>query len=787
MPRKKKARKRKKGNHSPRRGHRRRAEPALPAGFSTPVIEHFQLPNPLSGLTDAQCRELFGTMGREAAKDFVEAFKELESRVRAHDPAELLATAAFYCLLKGTGPGTDYTDEGPYSQAVIEVLQSVCLRFLPEQFGTTPVLHGYLFAILDAAERCSRAFAKQRLAAFEAADPADRHLLLTVEGARLHTQLMRNWGYPQHMRLITRRLFEPLEAGMAKATGAGATLLLTLFDAARDIICRRATGLLNTLGGALRPRSLPAMVRAFCKLAGTTGEDERRILELMRSGTGPIEQKRFFLLSYFHQCLPAVFTVMLDEWLRAVPGNPDRMKVRAVLDSISFPLGTLAAEKPEHLLMQSKISTRPLIKVADESYFVPILGLLNSFSIEIVETPIRADAELKTRYHKRRAAFLEEELLRLLRDAFPGCPVHAGTTGISPVDGRQFENDCLVVIGPLALVFEAKSERVDDVARRGGTGTLRDHYESLVQEPAQQAERFARILEQGRGRHTFQTRKSGSYELDLSPIRRAICIAVTLDWFPSPTLCWQQLLKSNLVGPQARPAISLSLADLMVVLEVLETPAVRLHYFWRRIEWEAHVDYFADEEDLLVYYLSEGLVIPECVRATGSPMQLYGNSRQLHRHYMAAWVDPETAAPRPRRICTRWWSSLLRRVEANPLAAKWDIACVLLDLSFRQQQEFERRLAGVIRNVRRDGNECGENALVFFGRASESNGALVAFAYRNLSQQERNARAADLAGKVQAEHGAKRVVVMGRDIDRCGDPYDFLAYTDAPPAGAEER
>src|ERR1022692_73345 len=113
-------------------------------------------------------------------------------------------------------------------------------------------------------------------------------------------------------------------------------------------------------------------------------------------------------------------------------------------------------------MMQSRIRVRPLIRIDDQTYFSPIVGLHHSSVLEIVETFIAQDEKLKERYHQRRALFLENELFQRLVTAFPGCEVHRGTTGISPVDGKEFENDCLVVAGPITLVFEAKSERVAD-------------------------------------------------------------------------------------------------------------------------------------------------------------------------------------------------------------------------------------------------------------------------------------------------------------------------------------
>ena len=176
-----------------------------PAGFSTPVLQHYKLENPFWGLNDAQRRELFGTVGREAAKRFQEGFSQLEARVRSHDPLRLLATSAFYCLMKGVGPATDFTDDGSYHQAVVEVIQSVCLRFSRTQFGDTPVLHGYMFPILDLAKQCSEDYAKQRFTVRETVKEDEKHLLFAVEGACLHTQSMRNWGHPQHMRRIILR------------------------------------------------------------------------------------------------------------------------------------------------------------------------------------------------------------------------------------------------------------------------------------------------------------------------------------------------------------------------------------------------------------------------------------------------------------------------------------------------------------------------------------------------------------------------------------------------------
>lgn len=49
----------------------------------------------------------------------------------------------------------------------------------------------------------------------------------------------------------------------------------------------------------------------------------------------------------------------------------------------------------------------------------------------------------------------------------------------------------------------------------------------------------------------------------------------------------------------------MTIGELLLAIDVLREPAVRLHYFWQRAECEAKADYLGDEEDLLVYYLRD--------------------------------------------------------------------------------------------------------------------------------------------------------------------------------------
>lgn len=783
MARKNKAKRRAKRLQARLRRKRRRTEKTndevtIPEGYSTPLLKTFGFGSPLAHLTEEQRSEFARSIGEKAAEEFDKRIDELKTVVREHDPLELLATSAFYCLYKGIGPGTDYTQEGPYTQAMVELLQSICLMHSIDEYEQMPVFHQFMFQAMDLCKECSGDYALKRMTSLAEAESRDGPGLLVIEEARMHTQAMRNWGYPQHMERIELELCAPLESDFQSAIGIGPVALHELTVAISQMNHDRVLGFINEIRPVFRETNLRKMVNQFCRITGQSEETAEEMHELIKSKPVPNENKRYGLISYLHQFLPDLFTFTLDDLtaLSSIGLGPDDLE--QVLDLLSLQFGDLSDENPEHLVLQSKIRTRPLIKLKEATYFLPIHGLLHSFFVDIVEAWTKPHADLKKRYHKRRSVYLESTLKALLDDAFPNCVVKTGTTWRDSESPKEYENDCLVVCGPLALVFEAKSESVDDVAKRGGSKTLADHYETLVSEPAEQAARLARLLEEGKSKREFQTKKHGEYELDLATIKRAVCVSVTLDWLPACSLCWRKLEENGLVHANSRPAINLSLADLMVVLEVLQSPATRVHYFWRRAEWESRVEYMADELDLLVYYLSEGLAIPRCEDGETHPLILYGNSDELHRRYMASWAEDEETPPLPRRILTDWWMAILERVESIDLHQSWDIACVLLDLDYRRQQEFEKRFEDVMKNVERDGNDCGTNGLITYADHTESVGAVVAFAYEGLDKEERDARAEDLAAKAQSDSGARRIVVIGRDVKRLGYPYDFLAYID---------
>jgi hypothetical protein len=755
-----------------------------PKGYSTPVIQNFKFESPWAGLSEDERRAAIRDIGEKATQRLSSAQVEFQGRVTKYDPCQLLATAATYCLHKPVGDDPDFTEDGPYPQAVIEALQSLLLAIPFDRFADHPTFQPDLFKFLDFARSCIDDLNNKGFASIAEADKENTALLLAIENARSYTRGIRNWGYPQHMREIIAELFEPLEHDIKALLGFAACDLITFFDSITDVSSSRILKLFEATRGALAKKSPNEMIAAFGQLFAEQPDGRAEFDQWLSDQKPTVEQVRLMLTAFLHQFFSDFFTFSIEQLKSLFPGGLSLEQLHSLMKRLSVPFGEFRTLPFEHLLTQSPIRLRPFIALDDGRYFIPVLGLLNSFAIEIVESLIKPDDSLWTRYPARRAKYLESKVHEEFREAFPEAIVESNLSWRDPVSGEEFETDTLVLLGPLALVVEAKSKRVSDSARRGGPERLKREFKELVDEASEQAHRLASLLEREMSDIQF-TRKDGrSFTVSAAAIQRAVCLAVMLDCLPTLSLCWTALVKAGLVDGTRRPAIALTLSDLIVALSVLAEPAIRLHYIWRRSECEAAAEYFGDEEDLLVYYLSNGLAhLIATPKDQAASFYLSGNSDQLRRFFMAVWIDPDTEVPPPRRLLTPWWQAVIRRIQQLDHPDKWEVACCVLDLTYEEQKNIEQRFRGLPKRFRKSKKKPGKDAIICRPMATESQCALVFFGYRDLPDDERRNRAQNLMTQVHHDLGVERVVLFAKNVEILDPPYDFLYFSRIPSAG----
>jgi hypothetical protein len=219
------------------------------------------------------------------------------------------------------------------------------------------------------------------------------------------------------------------------------------------------------------------------------------------------------------------------------------------------------------------------------------------------------------RYQAIRGKLLESRTKSALERVLPAAEAHHGFLYYIPNNDleadetpngytKRVEGDHLVLIDDVALIVEDKAVAVSPSSRAGETRRLRSDLMRVLTAADEQAGRLRRCIERDKG---FRLDEGGW--LDLSVIREIHTIAVSLDDLPGTSTTTADLVSAGLLDSESM-TWTVSLHDLDLITELVDTPAEFLLYLRRRRDPLATVMYMApDELDLFLYFLDDGLYV----------------------------------------------------------------------------------------------------------------------------------------------------------------------------------
>lgn len=732
----------------------------------------YAIPSPFEGMEESEVTAAFIAMGNGFHEQYDQAIRDIETRVLAADPLQMLAMFSFYVLTTGLGGKRSKSIPQKVGQPDGEFLQALVLKHALRDFSLDPLRPDAFQPILDAVHAASQGFALRRLSQVEVDMPIEQRAAVAVkEGIRLHTQGIRNWGYPKQTYRLMTELFATVDDEIERKIGVRVQHLATMGMNAIDLIENRVNDHLAKLQPMLRAKSVPQVVQAYHKsftdLKGCPGDTIR----IAKEQGWTAEMTRVVLLSHSDLRLPELYTLSLDDFVNLYPAEVDKGVIQSVLRRWSLGYGDLAEHDTEHFFMGNPIWTRPIIHLGEGLYFWPLVGLFLSFGVEMMEELI-AGLELQSRYEKRRASLLEQEIARLFREAFPNAKTYLGSQWYDPITGKTYENDLLVALDSHLLVVEAKSAGVAKSALRGGEARLKHVVEELMVSPSHQSQRFADYLDANRGLHEFPTKAGTKNVVDTSRVTRIVRLSVTLERIGDLIAQSRTLQRAGLIPLDTNPAPTIALPDIEIIFTILDSDCRKLHYLTRRAEIEKHASYQGDESDLLAFYLQTGFNIGEA-EFDDTGFFIYGMGEVFDSYFLQAEYGIDTPMPKPR--ITNWWQDILSRVESLN-AARWsELGCMLLNVSYEDQQKFETKIREVKKKML-----CGSNAIdtvILASGSPQRRDLFLGLCYHRMTREHRNQRIRDVAGGVMEEQGFDKAVVIGIQVEDTGYPYDVLVLS----------
>jgi hypothetical protein len=354
---------------------------------------------------------------------------------------------------------------------------------------------------------------------------------------------------------------------------------------------------------------------------------------------------------------------------------------------LSLAPGALADQAPEGLFLNNPVWLQPLIKMQKGAYFCALPQTLMSFVLPIAEELLKPFESLQKKLSDVKASYLEDEVFRLFENAFPGADTHRG---FKWQEGKEeYENDLVVRFDTTLILIEAKSGRVTWPALRGAPSRLIEHIKELIVKPSDQSGRLGQRIEGDIARLQAGEAPTLNFPLALEGVTCVARLSVTLHDFATIQSVPGLLADAGVLKNKFPLAPCMSLADLEVMLDLLNASYIRLHYLRRRAELLLSLNTIGHELDMLGLYLDTSLNLG-VVQTRYNSFVTVGYSTKIDRYYTLR--DEGLVGQKPKPHTSAWFVRLCEQLQQRSRRGWSEIACELLSIASIDQQRLERHI-----------------------------------------------------------------------------------------------
>lgn len=742
----------------------------------TPVkMKMVEMGNALpSNITKEQRIELLKHLGKKSKQLFGVKLNEMDKWFIEYDALYLLSFCVYYFQASVEGIDKEATGEDYFHPFYIELLQALSLR-TKRSDSLKPLHEESLNLWKDVRELGELSGYKH----FDFPENVITDFDLNAYWIRMEmmaqTTAVRNWAYDHQMKKIAMDLCHSIDKEFELKKGFKPEVLV---DVLLNITESRNTTLnihRNKLRGfAVANNSNDAFneyENAFPKSEKILTEEREIVWEKLNKNLTRLKHQ---LIAYSDYHLADIFTFSLDEIYNTL--NKDSIseeKLREILDALSLEFGELENSNKEFFILDNPIHKKPLIRLGNDTYFTSISGSIPHLTLSILEDFIKTDTGLIKKYNQNKAKYLETTLNRIFTDAFPNGKVFQGSTWECPETGKVFENDLIITIEDFAIIVEAKSGSVSPYAKRGEPTRLFETLKELIEEPSLQAIRFQKYLKENNKEHHFKTRKGSTNIIDSSKIKYYIPIGVTFSHLGMISSNLKKLIDANIIQRDiSELAPSFCLPDLETIFELLPLECEKIHYFSRRREFEAHVDYQGDEGDLLAFYLENGFNIGEDEYNGNIVFNLVPKSKELDPYILG--IRKGFTVTKPELSMTKLWRTILTELSINRPPNWLQTSFILLNASKKDQKKFEKAMNTLKSKILTNKTSFRHNWLNFYSGPDRRKYLIIGYPYNNISETERHKTILKLISD-QSEELLRGTVLIGKDCRYSDYPFDTIA------------
>jgi hypothetical protein len=731
---------------------------------------------PFGHLTIDQRMQLLNSIGKDAREKYDETRTKLVELISNTDAVELLSRMGwrFFGIQASTGMGVGKEPAG--HQHHLEILQGLALCF--PQGRSTPGgrAANLVQQAIELLDENTRSFNLGRINGELTTEGVPNPLVGVQEQIRGDTQFVRGEFHPHQLDKYLRRVLLKIEPDFTRVFAVSGIAALTVLQKMVDIIEEKLNRHRRLVGRAVRARKPNKALKEYFSAFPFEKEREQEILATSIAKQVAPDLMRLFLMEEADQFLKDAFSINVEELSAIVESPSDVNAMLHIVDIWSLQFGALKDTEIDHLYLANPVWNRPFIKLSSGQYFWPCPASSMTFGFEMFECLLSSDTALLKAYEDARAQVLEDELEELLRKSFPAGRVLRQLTWTDSAAGTVYENDALVIIDRVALLFEAKSGKVSAAAKRGASDRLVREIKKLMIEPSEQSMRLMNLLSQSRQQHLFAT-TSGEQVIDSREIDTFVRVNVTFNAIGPLSSRWPELVEASLIKDPSVLAPTMGIADLDTVCGLLKQQSAITHYLRRRAPFEKNASYIADEMDLLAFYLETGFNVGE-TEYDGTRLMIYGMSDRLNSHFRRNPSGEPRTAPEAKR--TKLFSRLISTLEDRRPPHWLEISFRLLEVAVADQETIEGAIKPSIAKVKKSREQNPSWSAQLSNGPPQRKQAMTYVWYRCADSDARKSICRTYAQQTMKMAGTDDCLIVGFDVTQPQQPYGMLGITKRP-------
>jgi hypothetical protein len=745
-------------------------------------LDYVEMKDPMEGLSINERRQLFKRIGETHSQLFQTNLNKLKRLIENYEIVNLLSYYSMYNLTVSAGETLPEDDDRLF-QYHIELLQALALQ--RNSLNKSELLHlppSDTVEIETLIREISTSFHFQRFREIDPdSDEVEYNKFAVIESIRNRTAIVRNWGYPSQIIRITKGLFSSIDKKFETKYKISISDILDLLISIQVQLNNKLNAYREKTRMILNAKTKDEVLNIFLNQWPNFQLSNAELKEQTKD-IKSVKDLKWGLINYSHMYLDEIYSFSIENIFETVNHTKIPMEsISQMLDLLSIETGGLRSYETEFIFLANPIWKRPLIQINKNKYAWPIPGVILEYCIDMLENIVSKTPELYSDYEKERGPYLELQIENMFRNAFPHEYIYSGSLWFDIEEKKEFENDLLIIIDSFAIVVEAKSGKISDVAKRGGSKRLEREIQKLLIDPSIQARRFSKYLKDQKNLIEFDTRHGNKNQIDLSNVREILTLGITLENFSSLSSNQYRLFKAGFIKDSDNISINMSLSDLEIVFDLLETSCEKIHYLIRREHFEKEAEYEADELDLLVFYLKTGFNIGE-YEFNKTKLMIGTESFDLDPYYInkfSIWENSkQVPKPLPRR--TTWWNDIIHRLDNNKIKGWTEIANILLNLSYEDQKDFEKGVEKIKGNLKSySGRGQMDNMVIMSVGPQQRKELLIGLVYKDISNTERNKLIESNVLDILNKEGLQRAAVIAIDINMIQYPYTMLAVLES--------